>query len=92
MYPLLYEDRSRNHAIWVPGTERKEEYTLKLYQDDIRKDYKRIIVFLFTDRKLMLAEEISDEVNSRDESIGKPKKYCKFYIHPGLIITPMNVH
>ena len=82
VYHLLYEDGS--HAIWVPGTDRKEKFTLKRYKEEIGKDYKRITMFLCTNREFKLAEEISDEESCGDESPGKPKKYRKFDIHPGI--------
>ena len=81
VYHLLYEDGS--HAIWVPGTDRKEKFTLKRYKEEIGKDYKRITMFICTDREFKLAEEISDEESCGGESPGKPKKYRKFDIHPG---------
>ena len=74
VYYLLYEDGS--HAIWVPGTERKEKFTLKRYKEEIRRDYERITMFLCTDCEFKLAKEIPDE-----ESPGKPKKYRIFVIH-----------
>ena len=80
MYHLLYEDGS--HAIWVPGTERKEKFTLKRYKEEIGKDYKRITMFLCTDCEFKLAEDISGEESNDDESLGKPQKYRKFDSHP----------
>ena len=79
MYHLLYQDGS--HAIWVPGTERKEKFTLKRYKEEIGKDYERITMFLCTDCEFKLAKEIPDEESSGDESPGKPKKYRIFVIH-----------
>ena len=81
VYHLLYEDGS--HAIWVPGTDRKEKFTLKRYKEEIGKDYKRITMFLCTDHEFKLAEKISDEESNGDESPGKPKKFRKFDIYPG---------
>ena len=77
----MYEDGS--HAIWVPGTERKEKFTLKRYKEEIGKDYKRITMFLCTDCEFKLAQDISDKESNDDESLGKPQKYCKFDSHPG---------
>ena len=67
----------------VPGTDKKEKFTLKHYTEEIGKDYKRITMFLCTDREFKLAEEISDEESNSDESPGKQKKYRKFDILPG---------
>ena len=76
VYHLLYEDGS--HAIWVPGTERKEKFTLKRCKEEIGKDYKRITMFLCTDCEFKLAQDISDKESNDDESLGKPQKYRKF--------------
>lgn len=81
VYHLLYEDGS--HAIWVPGTGRKEKFTLKRYKEEIGKDYKRITMFLCTDCEFKLVQDISDEESNDDESLGKPQKYRKFDSHPG---------
>ncbi|KAJ7331199.1 Protein phosphatase 2C 6, partial [Desmophyllum pertusum] len=49
-YRLLYEDGTR--ALFLPGSQ-TEIFTLKRYQEEIRKDFKRITLFLCTEHDLM---------------------------------------
>ncbi|KAK3744015.1 hypothetical protein QZH41_004824 [Actinostola sp. cb2023] len=59
-YNLLYEDGSK--AVFLPGST-SEEFTLKKYQQEIQKDFKRISLYLVTDEdyKTSIGEGENDD-------------------------------
>ena len=65
-YHLLYEDGTR--ALFLPGPE-KELFTLKRYQEEIGKDFKRITLFLCTDHDLKKSEGHCESTDSSEEPI-----------------------
>ena len=65
-YHLLYEDGTC--ALFLPGPE-KELFTLKRYQEEIGKDFKRITFFLCTDHDLKKSEGHCESTDSSEEPI-----------------------
>lgn len=74
-YLLLYEDGAK--AEYMPGSE-SDLFTLKKYHEEVRKDYKRITLYLATDEDFQLSIDegnasqdfpVSKESDSDDEKL-----------------------
>ena len=65
-YHLLCEDGTR--ALFLPGSE-KELFTLKRYQEEMGRDFKRITLYLCTDLDLKKSEGHCESTDSSEEPV-----------------------
>jgi hypothetical protein len=85
-YKLLYEDGSK--ALFLPGS-KKESFSLRRYQEEIGKDFKRITMYLCTNQDFKISEgdfddeevdesQSQDDDGKHDDNLEKPLKRPKY--------------